>query len=313
MSDAEVSKYLENICEFSKEAKKKYGDNGSEYLKNVLYAVYTNHSHIQEVYEKYISDAVKEEDFAKLKSVFYHAAKVRFLPCASSGYDHCDRLWPLLDLLACDRFDNIYRILPEGLPLSTNGYAMYVNGVNLIMCLLYNTGGNAVYNQDKVTEKAEKFAASKKPAWERAVVSCLLAIMNHDVSRFSESIQNVCESYGKMSIAKYMKLHCQNSYGLLALAGHFLSEEEFARVTLPEYKNFSKGYLEWFLSQKELTDELCVTYEAPLGEINAILKKPVAVTRIHQPYIDSDNAYLSSSEKKAWHMDLDRMMEEFLG
>lgn len=312
MSNTEIDKYMESILQFSKDAKEKYGDNSPEYIRSILCAVYTNHYNIQGVYEKQIAEAVKENNFSKLKSVFYHAAKVKLLPCASSGYDHCDRLWHLLDLLACAGVDNIYRILPEGLPLSQNGYAMYVNGINILLCLLYNTDENAVYVQDKVVAKAEKFAASKKPMWECSVISCLLAIMNHDVSGFSENLQRVCDSYNKMSIAAYMKMQCQNAYGLLILAKHFWSEEEFVAVTLPKYKNFSKGYIEWLFAQEKLSDELCVTYEAPLEIMNDILKKPVAVTRIYQPYLHSDNACLSNFEKKAWYMDHDKMMEEFL-
>ena len=55
-----------------------------------------------------------------------------------------------------------------------------------------------------------------------------------------------------------------------------------------------------------------MTYEAPLTEINAILKKPAAVTRIYQKYLDSDSPYLSAAEKKAWYLDSDRMLEELL-
>lgn len=144
------------------------------------------------------------------------------------------------------------------------------------------------------------------------MISCLLAIMDHDVSRLSENLQNVCESYNKMNIAAYMKIQCQNVYGLLVLAKHILSEEEFNSVTLPEYKNFSKDYIEWFFHQNKISDELCIKYEAPLEKINDILKKPVAITRIYQPYINSDNVYLTSLEKKAWYMDIDTMMDEFL-
>lgn len=311
MSNTEIDKYMKNILEISENAKEKYNKNSPEYIKKILYAVYAN-LYLPAVYEKQIADAVKGNDFVTLKSIFYHAAKVKLLPCSSSGYDHCDRLWPLLNLLACAGFENVYRILPEGLPLSTNGYAMYVNGINVLLCLLYNIEDNTVYAQDKVVAKAEKFAASKKPMWERSVVACLLAIMEHDVSRLSENLQNVCDGYNKMSIETYMKMQCQNAYGLLILAKHIFSEEEFATIALPENKNFSKGYAEWFINQKELSDELCMTYEAPLEMINDVLKKPVAVTRIYQRYINSDNAYLSNSAKKAWYMDRDTMMEEFL-
>ena len=312
MLNSEIDKYMNKLLERSENTKEKYGENNPIYIKKILDVIYVNHTFLQAVYEKQIEDAVKRNDFATLKSVFYHAAKVKLLPCGSSGYDHCDRFWPLLDLLACAEMDNIYRILPKELPLSTNGYAMYVNGINILLCLLYNDEHNAAYAKDKVTAKAEKYAKSKQPMWERSVISCLLAIMNHDVSRLSENLQNVCESYNKMNIAAYMKIQCQNAYGLLVLAKHILSEEEFNSVTLPEYKNFSKDYIEWFFHQNKISDELCIKYEAPLEKINDILKKPVAITRIYQPYINSDNAYLTSSEKKAWYMDIDTMMDEFL-
>lgn len=266
---------------------------------------------VPEIFEKEIGTAVNNTDYVKLKSVFYHATRIKLLPLSSSGYDHCSVIWPLLDLLACDDFDHIYRVLPEGLPISANGFPMYINATNLLLCLLYNTVENEIYEQDKVVEKAEKFIATKKPLWERSVVACILALLKHDTTSFSVNLQKVCESYSKVSCAKYMKLQCQNAYGLIVLAKHFLTEEEFPKVEYPEYKNFAKGYIDWFLNQKELPNDLCFAYENSLEELNSILKKPVAVTRIHQPYLDSDNPYISSREKKAWYMDLKKMQNEF--
>ena len=311
MLEAKINEYKERVQKFAEDVKEKHGDEILEYYKKVFTLVSTNFT-IQEIYEKQIEEAIKENNFAKLKSVFYHIAKAKLLPCLSSGYDHCFQLWPLLDLLACAQFDQIYRILPDDLPLSTNGYGMYVNGINVLLCLLYNQDGAERYSEDKVKAKAEKFVTSKKPIWERAVVSCLLALLDHDVARFSDSLQTVCESYNKMSIIKYKKMQCQNAYGLLILARNIFSEEEFAKVTLPEYKNFSKGYIKWLFSQEELSDELCVTYDGTLEEIGAFLKKPTAITRIHQPYLDADDSYLSAAEKKAWHMDIDGMLKEFI-
>lgn len=310
MPNTEIARYVEGLLESGRNAKEKYGENSPEYVKTVLRSLVGNHQ-VQAVYEKLIPDAIERNDFAALRSIFYHNAKVQLLPLHADGYDHCGTLWPLLDLLACSKFDDVYRILPEGLPLSANGYAMYVHGTNVLLCLLYHAGENAPYAQDQVVTKAEKFAASKKAQWERAVVSCLLAVLEHDVSRFSENLQNVCDGYGKLSIAPFMKMQCQNAYGLLALARRFWPEEEFAAITLPERKNFSKGYVEWLFAQKELSDDLCVTYEAPLEKVNDFLKKPVAVTRVWQKHLHSENPYLTSSQKKAWYVDHEKMWNEF--
>ena len=151
----------------------------------------TVNSNIKSFYEECITEALVNDDFAKLQSVFLHSVKIQMLPVGASGYDHCDRLWGLLDLLACDDFDNVYRMLPEGIPLSNNGYPMYIHGTNILLCLLYNSENAAVYPADKIIEKAEKFTFSKKALWERAVISCLLGILQCDVSRISDSLQFV--------------------------------------------------------------------------------------------------------------------------
>lgn len=311
MENTERGQYMKSLAETAAAAKETYPEGSPAYFRRILNAI-SGSPYQQELFEKLLAQAVKEEDHAGLQRIFYQIAKIALLP-SQGGNDHSARLWPLLDLLACADADNIYRILPEGLPLASNGYPMYIHGANILLCLLYNTRDKAVYAQDTVTAKAEKFAASKKPVWERSVVSCLLAVLNHDSARLSESLQSLCTGYNRTDAAPFRKIQCQNAYGLLMLAKRFWTAEESAAVTLPEYKNFSQGYAKWLLAQEHLPEELCVPYEAPLNEINAILKKPAAVTRIYQKYLDSDSPYLSNAEKKAWYLDADRMMEELLG
>lgn len=272
----------------------------------------TANSSLGTVYERDIAEALKHNDFAKLWSVFFCSARIKMLPGSASGYDHCERLWALLDLLACDSFDHVYRVLPQGLPVSANGYPMYVHGTNLLLCLLYHSGKEAVYPADKMIDKAEKFAASKKPLWERSVISCLLGILQSDAQRITDSIQQICTGFAKTDAAKYMKMQCQNAYGLVALAKHFLSEKDFSKIGYPECKNFSKGYMLWFLEQKELQEDPGIVFEPPWEDLNGIIRKQIAITRVCQPYINSDNPHLSAKEKKAYYMDTDRMLAEFM-
>lgn len=286
----------------------------AEYYKELCYAVDIElSSDTKRVFEEKYTQAVKEKDYVLLKSVFYHESKLE-LPLWSGGNDHSSRLLTLLELLACDAFDNIYRLLPEGLPLAANGYSMHVKATNLILCMLYNRDGKSVYDQAKVTEQAEKYIVSKQPAWDRAVVACVLAVLKHDVSGFSAELQKVCDGHGRRDIIKYKKLQCKCAYGLIVLAKHFWTEEEFADITYPEHKNFDRGYIDWFLSLDRLPDELCFTYEGDFEEMNRVLKSPVAITYIHQPYLGADNPYLSAKEKKAWYLDTTgKMLEEFCG
>ena len=311
MSKMHLNDYKEDLVSYSREVKGQADDAFSYYKKVFSYLKAVN-SNMKAVYEECIAEALANGDFAKLQSAFLHFVKIQMLPAGASGYDHCDRMWGLLDLLACDDFDNVYRVLPEGLPLSTNGYPMYIHGTNILLCLLYNSENAAVYPADKIIEKAEKFTASKKALWERAVISCLLGILQGDVLRISDSLQFVCEGFAKIDAAKYKKMQCQNVYGLLMLAKHFLSEEEYAQIIYPKYKSFSEGYMSWLLKQGKLPNELCVTYDSPMEEMNELLKKPIAVTYIYQPYLNSDNQYLSAKDKKAYYMDLGKMLEAFI-
>lgn len=312
MSKKYLTDYLDRLALFSQEAKEENENDKFSYYKKVFSHLKAANPNIQAVYEGYINEALKNDDFARLQSVFLHSVKIKMLPEGSSGYDHCDRLWELLDLLACDDFNNVYSILPEGLPISTNGYPMYIHGTNILLCLLYNSENVAVYPVDKIIDKAEKFAASKKALWERSVISCLLGILQGDVLRISDSLQQVCAGFARVDVAKYMKIQCQNAYGLMVLAKHFLLEEEFAQIIYPECKNFSKNYMSWLLGRDELPTDLCITYDSPVEELNEILKKQIAITRIHQPYLNSDNPYLSAKDKKAYYMDSDKMLAEFL-
>lgn len=304
------TEYIKSLCKFYESDKDKADVKDKKLYKSIMTQMLWNDPDLENTIEEGILKALKEKDYAAIKSIFYHAAKIKLLPNLSGGYDHCERLWPMLDLLACAEFDNIYRILPEGLPLSDNGYPMYINATNLILCLLYNTDEKEVYQQDRVREKAIKFVASKKPLWERSVVNCLLQIMDKNPVGISEELQYVCAGYSKITVADYMKLQCFNAYGLIVLAKRFLTEQKFAMIELPVYKNFSGEYINWFLNNEELQNELY--FEYPLDIAGALLRKPVSVTRIHQPYLNSDNTYMSARDKKKWYMDYESMLDEFL-
>lgn len=305
------TEYMKSLCGFYEKDKEKNKANDKKFLKSMMTRMLWNDTHLEKLIKNGIENAIRERDYVSIKNIFYHAAKIKLLPNLSAGYDHCDRIWPMLDFLACAEFDNIYRILPSGLPLSDNGYPMYINATNLVLCLLYNTDGREIYQQDKVSKKAIKFAASKKPLWERSVINCLLQILNRNPAGISEALQNVCVGYSKMTVAGYMKLQCFNAYGLIVLAKHFLTEQEFSMIKFPVYNNFSEEYINWFLNNHNLQNELYFGYPEPLDMVEAVLTKPVAVTQILQPYINSDNTYMSAGDKKKWYMDYERMLDEF--
>ena len=263
------------------------------------------------IFEEKFTLAVKEKDYSMIHKVFYHESKLDMLPLWDGGCDHSYCFWKLLDLISCDKFDNIYRLFPEKLPLAENGHSMSVKAVNLMLCMLYN-GNEEVYEQSKLIEQAENYVVSKQPKWIRAVLSCILAIIKHNAQDFSQALQEVCEGYSRNDIDKYKKLQCKPAYGLTILAKHFLTEEEFACVEYPKYKNYDKGYIDWFLALEDIPNELCFEYEGEFEEMNSILKMPIVITRIHQPHLGSDNKYISAKAKKHWYLDeTGSMLNEF--
>ena len=309
----EIEEYYEYILGHAEEKLEQYGENSTEYLLWLLHGVYSGYYYLTPMYEREMKTAVQEEDYERMQRILLHMAKVVALPDSSGGTDHSGVFGTIWSLLACSDFDNIYRLLPEGLPLAKNGYAAYVQGTNLLLCLLYNKPDKEVYDQEKIMAKAEKFTTSKKSIWDRALVSCLLAVMNHDIGRLSQNLQTLCDVYSRQDFADWLKIQCWWAYGLLALAKHFWTDGEFAEVKLPEHKNFSQGYARWLVVQTVFSDEMCVPYDRPpLDKVGLVLKKPVAVTQIHQPYLGTDNPYLKPHEKEML-LDTHKMMENLLG
>ena len=306
----------ENIfLEYPFENEDEYEKGSVDYYKELCYETDINLQYdTQRVFEQKYTQAVKNRDYALLHSIFYHEIKLKMLPLWTGGVDHSYSLIDLFTLLACDEFDNIYRVFPEGLPLACNGYSMCLKATNLILCMLYNKDGKEAYDQEKVIEQAKKYVDSKQPVWDRAVVGCILDIAQHDMDSFSENLQKVCEGHNRRDIIKYKKLQCDTAYGLITFAKHFCTKEEFEAIKYPEYKNFDNGYIEWFLSLEIVPNNLCFNYEEGYVQMNDILKMPIAKTCIHQPYLGTDNPYISAKAKKDWYLDCGRkgkMLDEF--
>lgn len=275
-------------------------------------ALERTHAEYQKALEKGIAESLKEENYEQLNRIFYQDTAAALLPGTNGGYDHSGRFWELLDAMACMEDTVISRILPEESELASNGYPMYVHGTNLLLCLMYHDGQNQRYDQEKVIAGAEKFVNAKKPLWEKSVISFLLCLTEKNTEGMSKELQTVCESYGRQAIAKYKKLQCLNAYGLVVLAKRFLSEEEFAKIVLPKHQNFSTGYIKWRLERKEFVPELYYEYPEAVAGKAEILKTPVAVTKVHRPYLNADHPYMSAKEKKQWHLDAAAMEEAFI-
>ncbi len=185
----------------------------------------------------------------------------------------CTNFWHLLDAAVTEGTAELRRILPASLGKASNGHPMPVNGVNLLLCLLHGT--EVSFDRETVMNKAEKFTKTKHPLWDRSVIACLLALLRRDPEGFSQSLEDVRRSFGRVDCTKYMRLQCLNGYGLAVLAHDLLPAEDFQRVSLPEGPSFSPA-------------------------------------RIHQPYAGSENPHLSAKNRREWHLDGEGMLKELL-
>lgn len=310
-SEAAVAAYLERFEKSVQTLYEKYLESGrTEDFRKLLikWGLTSCQSAYQAVWEQAIPEALRAGDWEALHRCFFQSSRMHLLPRLSGGFDHCARLWALLDATTCEGAALLSRVLPPELGLSQNGHPMLVHGTNLLLCLLHNTPEHTAFDPERVIAGAEKFTATKHPLWERSVVGFLLALLRRDTAGMTEQLQAACSSYGKISCEKYRKLQCVSACGLLILARDLLPEEQFRQIGLPRAANFSQAYFTWRLSHPEVENRLYFPYPESLDTLNRALLHPVAVQEIYQPYLHTDNPLLAR-HRRTWHLNEDAMLE----
>lgn len=260
-------------------------------------------------YDTWLNDAFDSGNMQQLNNVIFQQTRYNFIGILSgSGYDHCISLWFVLDALACGDDSAVERRFPHELGITANGYPFYVCASNLLIGMWYDDSKIL----EKAIPKAEKFISGKKPLWERAVVSYLYNLHKRDAHAMEHDLQAVCDGYAKMVIAPEKKRLCVNAYGLLMLSKFVWPEQKLQDFRLPEHNNFNKNFALWRIENQSPKLDLYHHYPTPMEEINEILIAPVAKATIHQPYLNSDNEYISIADKKKWYLNGDEMIAQFV-
>lgn len=125
-------------------------------------------------------------------------------------------------------------------------------------------------------------------------------------------LQMVCDSYAKMGIAPEKKQMCVNAHGLLLLPKFIWPELNLQDFELPVNKNFNRDFALWRIANQTTQLDIYYCYPSNMEAMNEILKSPVATAMIYQPYLNSDNDYISAADKKNWYIDVDKMREQFI-
>ena len=290
--------YLKSLKFWYNAALEKSAEKSKEFYKTFIYgwslSIYPEDNDILSIFKK----VEKSKDYSAMQQLFYTHNKRILTWNLSSGYDHCMAIYTMMPYLCCSDYDEIYRAFPSDLPISTNGHSMMVNATALLQCILYK----GKYDEENVIAKAEKYILTKNPKWDRAYVGCFLAIIKKDADMLSENLQILCNYHTRQSICGFMKYHCQSAYGILVFAKKNLPQEIFERVKMPEHKTFDPGYMEWVFNEQFVRESI-FDYKAPYEELNIVYEMPLPITKVHRPYLNSDNEYISSSAKKAYFMD----------
>lgn len=310
MDDIYLKKYQEIYHQITLKAEEKQEDLAKEILLS------KNLSAMKPDYEGWLRECLERKDWNGLNNLIFQVNRHALLPVPSGGggYDHCGQFLNLLSALACGDLDTVERIFPYELGLTSNGYPFYVIAGNLFLALWYKWNGvdsNELLLK-KALPKAEKFIISKKPQWERAVTAYLLALCKEDMTEAGNRLQEVCNAYMRSDMAPVKKLLCVEVHGLYCLAFYILPKEQYQQIVMPEHKNFSKTYAAWRMEHQKPELELYFKYPETMELVNRIYLAPVARTKLHQPYLEQDNPYMSAKEKKQWHLNGEAMLEDFV-
>lgn len=122
---------------------------------------------------------------------------------------------------------------------------------------------------DYAIPKAEKFVVGKWPKWEVATIAYLLALQKHDMIKASVYLENACKIL-HTDLTSVDKKIFVFAHGLYWLAARVLDRDEFLKISMPEYKTFSKEYAEWRNSSSEPM-QLYIPFPEPVDFLNTLL------------------------------------------
>lgn len=241
--------------------------------------------------------SLKEENMELLNNALYTSATIIQLFQLSSGYDHCIFAWNLLPILfSANKMEDIEKIFPKESGLSNNGYAVNKAITNLVMYLYYK--------EDSWREQALKdgYAVLKmKEALERkAIVSCLISLVEKDFNKFSSELGNVCRGKKQSKLLgenEFMKHFSFYSLGLYNFA-RYIYKEEIGKISIPDEDNF---LLDLHLYQKSIDFKQghhFIHFKEPFELFNDIINIDIPVMHI---YVEKGKKY---TDIKKYHEEI---------
>lgn len=241
--------------------------------------------------------ALQENDMSLLERALSSAFAWGQLTMSDGGCDHSMYAWTVLPLaLSACRFEDIARMLPIQNGLSENGLSSARIIVNLVMLLHYREPSW----ESPVIKAAESLLKARCTMEEKAVISCLLALMREDWNTFSMSLDQVSAAkrksreYGESGFTRQVSFM---AIGLHNYARHLYGNDVPVPSNLRDDPVFG-GYTSYLDHVDNRKNAVFYTFEGHLELLNQLES------------MDRPAMYLTDGSKRV--LDISRYRSEIL-
>ncbi len=214
---------------------------------------------------------LEENNFEYLYNALNTITTYMQIGLLNSGFDHCTFGWDKVSyLLSVNRFKDIEKMFPKEIGLSKEGHVTCKAITNLVMYLYYReedwkekaiSGGEAILKRK--TSSIE----------EKAVVSCLLSLVEKDFESFASELVNVCK--GRKRSMDYLESKFQKKFSFFTLGlynfARFLYGEEVESVPFPKGEDFIAEFYDYQKSINFEVGKAFIVYEEPLNILNKLM------------------------------------------
>lgn len=263
----------------------------SEEIKTKLYISLLDHT---KDFGFYL--AFENQDFQLLNDVLFQTSRQELLNASvtASGTDHCNAFFDALSAFACNDFEVVQWLFPKDLPHSKGSYYTE-NAVNMLKVLYFKE----THLKDEALQKAEKFLQKKITAWERFVVLFFIALIEKNVSKISDCLQELCTAYQRMGYPWEKKDRCfaQEIHGLYRFV-KVIDDELFESVKMPVHDCFFQEFEHWQRKNDFPKGKLFYEYPPKMGYMNQIFKAEAPKMELFVKKYPDNRSYIFKNVEK---------------
>lgn len=229
--------------------------------------------------------ALQKDDMRYLDDALYTVTTLEQLSMMSTD-------WDLLSvLLSANRFDDIERLFPKENVQSKIGGGWLIN---LVMYLYY---GEEAWRAEAV-DTGRRYSGSKTTIEGKAVVDCLLSLVDKDFDRFSVELDNICKGkrrsneFGENKFTKQFPFFALGLYNF----ARFLYGEEVEKIALPDDAGALIELHEYQKANGYATGKHIMDFKESLPLLDALLN--IELPTIHLEYVKKGKGYIDIDRYK---------------